>query len=175
MLETLLGQALELDVVQDAIVAKSLAESKQLWHIRESITLAQAQEGLNIKHDISLPVSQIKAFVEHTDQALGELIKGVRLVNFGHLGDGNLHYNVQAPKGVESKDFLNEFEDSVNELVYQHVKSSGGSISAEHGIGSLKVKSLPNYKDPVALTLMRNIKKSLDPHHIMNPNRVVEI
>jgi len=175
LLENLLSVALEQGVIDDAIVAKSMAESKQLWHIRESITLAQAQEGLNIKHDISLPVSQIKSFVEHTDQALGELIEGVRLVNFGHLGDGNLHYNVQAPKGVDSKTFLAQYEERVNELVYEHVHRLGGSISAEHGIGSLKLKTLPHYKDPVALTLMRSIKGSLDPHNLMNPNRVIEV
>ncbi len=175
LLENLLSAALEQGAVQDAIVSKSLAESKQLWHIRESITLAQAQEGLNIKHDISLPVSQIKSFVEHTDRALEELVEGVRLVNFGHLGDGNLHYNVQAPRGFDHKTFLTQYEDKVNEIVYQQVKSLGGSISAEHGIGSLKLKSLPNYKDAVALSLMRSIKKSLDPDNIMNPNRVIEL
>lgn len=174
LLENLLSAALEQGVVQDAVVAKSLAESKHLWQIRESITLAQAQEGLNIKHDISLPVSQIKSFVQHTDHALALLIEGVRLVNFGHLGDGNLHYNVQAPKGVESHTFLAQFEEQVNELVYEQVKRLGGSISAEHGIGSLKLKTLPQYKDPVALALMRSIKGALDPNNLMNPNRVIE-
>jgi len=113
--------------------------------------------------------------VEQTDRALGELIEGVRLVNFGHLGDGNLHYNVQAPRDMDHKIFLAEYEEKVNELVYKHVKALGGSISAEHGIGSLKLKTLPHYKDPVALSLMRSIKTSLDPKNLMNPNRVIEV
>jgi FAD/FMN-containing dehydrogenase len=144
-----------------------------LWHIRESITLAQAEEGLNIKHDISLPVSAIPAFVASTDTLLTREIEGVRIVNFGHLGDGNLHYNVQSPKGSDNKLFLQTQEDRVNTLVYEAVTALGGSISAEHGVGSLKVDSLPHYKDPVALALMRQVKQALDPQGLLNPGRVV--
>ena len=171
--EHLLELAFEDGCVTDAVVAESLSQARNLWHIRESITLAQAEEGLNIKHDISLPVSAIPSFVANTDALLKREIEGVRIVNFGHLGDGNLHYNVQSPQGSDNKLFLQTQEDRVNTLVYDAVKALGGSISAEHGVGSLKVDTLPDYKDPVALTLMRQVKQALDPQGLLNPGRVV--
>jgi FAD/FMN-containing dehydrogenase len=171
--EHLLELAFEDGCVTDAVVAESLSQAHNLWHIRESITLAQAEEGLNIKHDISIPISSIPAFVEETDALLAREIAGVRLVNFGHLGDGNLHYNVQAPKDGDAKEFLRTQEERVNTLVYQAVKRFGGSISAEHGVGSLKADTLPDYKDPVALALMQQIKRALDPQGLLNPRRVV--
>ncbi|MFN8956182.1 MAG: FAD-binding oxidoreductase, partial [Burkholderiales bacterium] len=112
--EALLEVALEAGCVTDAVVAENLTQAKGLWHIRESITLAQVQEGLNIKHDISLPVSLIAAFVTETDVLLAREVPGVRMVDFGHLGDGNLHYNVQAPEGADGQAFLRDFEDQVN-------------------------------------------------------------
>jgi FAD/FMN-containing dehydrogenase len=127
------------------------AGAAALWHIRESIPLAQAEEGLNIKHDISVPMSRIPAFVEQTDALLQREIPGVRLVNFGHLGDGNLHYNVQAPEGGDAKAFLRDQEDRVNHLVYDAVAQFGGSFSAEHGVGALKTDKLARYQSPVAL------------------------
>lgn len=171
--EHLLELALEDGCVSDAVVAENLSQARNLWHIRESITLAQAEEGLNIKHDISVPISSIPRFVEETDALLTREISGVRLVNFGHLGDGNLHYNVQAPEGCDTQAFLRDHEDRVNALVYQSVKRFKGSISAEHGVGSMKVDSLPDYKDPVALDLMQHIKRALDPQGLLNPGRVV--
>jgi FAD/FMN-containing dehydrogenase len=171
--EHLLELAFEDGCVTDAVVAESLSQARNLWHIRESITLAQAEEGLNIKHDISLPVSAIPSFVANTDALLKREIEGVRIVNFGHLGDGNLHYNVQSPQGSDNKLFLQTQEDRVNTLVYDAVKALGGSISAEHGVGSLKVDTLPDYKDSVALTLMRQVKLALDPQGLLNPGRVV--
>jgi FAD/FMN-containing dehydrogenase len=159
--------------VTDAVVAESLSQAQQLWHIRESIPLAQAQEGLNIKHDISIPVSRIPAFCAETDALLQREIPGVRLVNFGHLGDGNLHYNVQAPAAADGIAFLQTEEERVNELVFDAVAKYDGSISAEHGVGSLKAGKLPLYKDPVALGLMRAIKQALDPRNTMNPGRVL--
>jgi len=173
--ERLLEVALEAGHASDAIVAESLAQAHTLWHIRESIPLAQAEEGLNIKHDISLPVSRIPAFVDEAGAQLAEEIPGARLVDFGHLGDGNLHYNVQTPEGGDAKEFLLLHEDRINTLVFDCVARHGGSISAEHGIGSLKVAKLPNYKSPVALDLMRAIKTALDPQMIMNPGRVLEV
>jgi FAD/FMN-containing dehydrogenase len=113
------------------------------------------------------------AFVAHTDRLITQKIKGAHIVNFGHLGDGNLHYNVQAPEGVDYKAFLSQYEDEINTLVYDCVRQFGGSISAEHGVGSLKVDTLKSYKDPTALTLMRAIKKALDPANLMNPGRVI--
>ena len=173
--ERLLEAALESGCVTDAVVAESLAQAKQLWHVRESIPLAQAEEGLNIKHDISVAVSHMSDFVRSTDALLEQEIPGVRLVNFGHLGDGNLHYNVQAPVGSDGPAFLCDWEDKVNTLVYESVQKFGGSISAEHGVGSLKVEKLEIHKSPVALGLMRVLKTALDPKNIMNPGKVLRI
>ncbi|MFW5329076.1 FAD-binding oxidoreductase [Hydrogenophaga sp. ZJX-1] len=171
--ERLLETAFENGVVSDAVVAESLQQAHALWHIRESIPLAQAEEGLNIKHDISIPVSRIPAFCAETDALLEHEIPGARLVNFGHLGDGNLHYNVQAPAGGDPKAFLREQEARVNTLVFDAVARFDGSISAEHGVGSLKADKLPHYKDPVALALMRSIKQAMDPQNLLNPGRVL--
>ncbi len=173
LFENLLEAAMNAGCVTDAVVAENMSQAQALWQIRESITSAQAQEGLNIKHDISIPISQIPAFVEATDAVLLKEIPGVRLVNFGHLGDGNLHYNVQAPQGQDDKVFVREMEDRVSTLVFESVARFKGSISAEHGIGSQKVDKLPRYKDPVALGMMRSIKQALDPQNIMNPGRVI--
>ena len=171
--EALLEDALERGVIDDAAVAETLAQSHAMWHMRESIPLAQSEEGLNIKHDIALPVSRIPDFVEGCDRLLAERFPGSRLVDFGHLGDGNLHYNVQAPEGVAPADFLRTHEAAVNALVYDQVAAHGGSISAEHGIGQLKREELAQRKSPVALQLMRQIKQALDPHGLLNPGRVV--
>ena len=173
--ERLLEAAMEEGCVLDAVVAENMTQAKQLWHIRESIPLAQAQEGLNIKHDISIPVSSIPEFVLVTDTKLEQSFPGARLVNYGHLGDGNLHYNVQAPESADQVAFLETQEPGVNALVFDMVMQFQGSISAEHGIGSLKVEKLPDYKSPVAIELMRTIKRALDPQNIMNPGRVVRI
>jgi FAD/FMN-containing dehydrogenase len=171
--ERLLEAALEAGCVSDAVVAENLAQSRALWHLRESIPLAQAEEGLNIKHDIALPVSAIPRFCARTDALLASRWPGVRLVNFGHLGDGNLHYNVQAPAGQDGQDFLARHEHAVNQLVFDSVAEEGGSFSAEHGIGALKRDELAARKHPVALALMRAIKGSLDPQGLLNPGRVL--
>ncbi len=173
--EGLMETALDKGWVTDAVVAESLAQAQGLWQIRESIPLAQATEGLNIKHDISIPVSRIPQFVVETDALLQSKIPGIRLVNFGHLGDGNLHYNVQAPAGTDGPAFLKNHEDEVNTWVFDQVKAFNGSISAEHGIGSLKADKLTHYKDPTALAMMKAIKQALDPQNIMNPGRVIKI
>ena len=171
--ERLLETAFAQGCVSDAVVAENLAQANQLWHIRESIPLAQAEQGLNIKHDISIAVSRIPEFVATTDALLEKAIPGVRLVNFGHLGDGNLHYNVQAPIGSDAAAFLREYEERVNNVVYDSVARFEGSISAEHGVGSLKLDELERYKSPVAMSMMRAIKAALDPHNTMNPGRVL--
>jgi FAD/FMN-containing dehydrogenase len=170
--ERLLEAALEQGCVLDAVVAENLAQARALWHIRESIPLAQAQEGLNIKHDISIAVSRIPAFVQETDALLEQQFPGVRLVNYGHLGDGNLHYNVQAPAGTDAQAFLRDQEGAINALVYDMVDRYNGSISAEHGIGSLKREKLAHHKSPVALNAMRAIKRALDPDNLLNPGRI---
>ncbi len=171
--EALLGTALEDGLVVDAVVAESLAQSKALWQVRESIPLAQAEEGVNIKHDISVPVSSIAAFCARSDAALQRYLSGIRLVNFGHLGDGNLHYNVQGPVGANAAQFLADHEHAVNTIVFDAVAEYGGSFSAEHGIGALKRDELALRKSAVALGLMRAIKTALDPLGLMNPGRVI--
>jgi FAD/FMN-containing dehydrogenase len=171
--EDLLAAAFERGLITDAAVAASLEQARTMWHLRESISLAQSLEGLNIKHDISVPISRIPAFVRATDEALERAVPGVRLVDFGHLGDGNLHYNVQAPLDVPADRFLAEREPEVNRIVYDAVMAHGGSISAEHGIGALKREELAQRKSPVALKLMHAIKHALDPQGRMNPGRVL--
>jgi FAD/FMN-containing dehydrogenase len=173
LFEGLLEAALERGLIADAALAESVAQSRAMWHLREAIPLAQAEEGPNVKHDIALPVSSVAAFVAATDAALLHAFPGVRLVDFGHLGDGNLHYNVQAPEGVSAADFLREHEHAVNTLVYDAVGRFGGSISAEHGVGALKRDELAARKSPVALGLMRALKAALDPDGRMNPGRVL--
>ena len=173
--ERLLEVALEAGCVTDAVVAENLSQAKALWHVRESIPLAQPLEGLNIKHDVSIPVSRIPEFVRVTDALLQTALPGVRLVNFGHLGDGNLHYNVQAPEGRDAAAFLKDHEEEVNTLVFDSVSQFGGSISAEHGVGRMKIDKLVKHKSPVALDMMRAIKRGLDPTNLMNPGRVVQV
>jgi FAD/FMN-containing dehydrogenase len=173
LFEALLETALERGLIADAAVASSLEQSSAMWHLREAIPLAQAAEGPNIKHDIALPVSSVARFVAGTDNALQRAFPGIRLVDFGHLGDGNLHYNVQAPEGADAAAFLREHEQAVNGIVYDAVGAFAGSISAEHGIGALKRDELARRKSPVALQLMRAIKLALDPLGLMNPGRVL--
>ena len=173
LFEALLETALERGLISDAAVAASIDQSNAMWHLRESIPLAQSLEGPNIKHDIALPVSAIPRFVAQTDAALLRSFPGVRLVDFGHLGDGNLHYNVQAPADRDAARFLVEHEHAVNTLVYDALAPFGGSISAEHGIGALKREELAQRKSPVALALMRSIKSALDPRGLLNPGRVL--
>ncbi|MDO9567798.1 MAG: FAD-binding oxidoreductase [Hydrogenophaga sp.] len=172
-LQALLQTALEQGCAADAVLAETLAQAQRLWHIRECIPLAQAQEGLNAKHDISLPISRIPAFCAEAEALLAQALPGARLVNFGHLGDGNLHYNVQCPAGADAAAFLRQHEAHINALVFDCVQRHGGSISAEHGIGTLRAATLPRYKDAQALALMRQIKQALDPQGLLNPGRVL--
>jgi FAD/FMN-containing dehydrogenase len=172
-LETLLTRGLERGLIGDTAVATSLAQASAMWHLRESIPLAQTLEGPNVKHDISLPASALREFVAATDAALARAFPGIRLVDFGHLGDGNLHYNVQCPEGIAAAEFLRLHEHEVNAIVYDAVSARGGSISAEHGVGSLKREELAARKSPVALALMRSIKRALDPSGVLNPGRVL--
>ncbi len=172
LLEAAIGKALEAGIARDAVVAASIAQSRGLWALREHIPLAQAQAGKNIKHDISLPVSRMAEFIAATDAALDAAYPGVQVVCFGHLGDGNLHYNVAPPPGVAHGDFLAQ-QEPVNRIVHDRVAACGGSISAEHGVGALKRDELPRYKAPVELALMRALKAALDPLGIMNPGKIL--
>ena len=172
LLEASIGAALDSDVIDDAVVSASVAQSAGLWQLREHIPLAQARAGKNIKHDISLPISRIADFIALTDAVLASAFPGCQLVCFGHLGDGNLHYNVAPPPGMRDTDFLAN-QDAINRIVHDRVAGFGGSISAEHGIGALKKNELPHYKSPLELQLMRAVKQALDPQGIMNPGKIL--
>ena len=170
--EEVLGQCIELGLVGDAVIAENVAQSKALWHLRESIPLAEKAFGKSVKHDISIPASRMAEFVETTNSALQASYPGVEHVIFGHLGDGNLHYNV-APGSAFTEAELLLRQPEIHQLVHDRVHAFHGSISAEHGVGQLKRDYLPRYKDPVELALMRRIKNALDPDGLMNPGKVL--
>ena len=172
LLESGIGEALEAGAARDAVVATSHKQALDLWRLREHIPLAQAAAGKNIKHDISLAVSRIPDFIACADAALEEAFPGCQPVTFGHLGDGNLHYNVAPPAGESHEAFLAN-QAAVNRIVHDLVAEFGGSISAEHGIGMLKREELARYKSPVELGMMRAIKAALDPLGIMNPGKIL--
>jgi FAD/FMN-containing dehydrogenase len=175
LLEHLLETALAAGLIEDAVIAQSGAQAAELWELREHISEAQAAEGKNIKHDISVPISRIAEFVRETDALLARRFPGVRMVIFGHLGDGNLHYNVSAPgfgSGQDDGSFIAQ-QPAVYEAVHDQVHRFGGSISAEHGIGQLKRDELLRYKSSVEVALMRRIKQALDPDNRMNPGKIL--
>jgi D-lactate dehydrogenase (cytochrome) len=172
VLEDVLAQGLERGLVSDATIADSLEQAKAFWRIRELFGEVQRHEGGSIKHDVSVPVAAVPAFLKETDAAVAALIPGARPLPFGHLGDGNIHYNVTQPLGADKADYLKRWDD-VNAVVFAVVKKYGGSISAEHGIGVVKRDILPSVKDPVALDLMRTLKRTLDPNGILNPGKVL--
>jgi FAD/FMN-containing dehydrogenase len=171
-LENLLAEAIEQGIVTDATIAASLEQTKSFWHLRHSLPEVQKPEGGSIKHDVSVPVAAVPEFLAQASAAVKALVPGSRPVPFGHLGDGNIHFNVSQPVGADTKQFLARW-DEMNEVVNKIVLKLGGSISAEHGIGKLKRESLAKVKDPVALDLMRSLKQTLDPKGILNPGKVL--
>ena len=171
-LEAILAQGLEEGIVDDAAIAANLSQRSGFWKLRDEMSAAQKPEGGSIKHDISVPVVAVPDFIEQANAAVVKLIPGARPVPFGHLGDGNIHYNVSQPIGGDMADFLARWHE-VNAVVFAIVLRMGGSISAEHGIGVLKRDELPEIKDKVAIELMRSIKAMLDPLGIMNPGKVL--
>jgi FAD/FMN-containing dehydrogenase len=171
-LEAILAKGLEDGIVDDAVIAANLGQRQGFWKLRDEMSAAQKPEGGSIKHDISVPVVAVPAFIEQANAAVVKLIAGSRPVPFGHLGDGNIHYNVSQPVGGDTADFLDRWHE-VNAVVFEIVRRMGGSISAEHGIGVLKRDELPEVKDKVAIELMRSIKAMLDPLGIMNPGKVL--
>ncbi len=171
-LESILAQGMEQGIVDDAVIAANLSQRSAFWKLRDEMSAAQKPEGGSIKHDISVPVAAVPDFIEQANAAVVKLIPGARPVPFGHLGDGNIHYNVSQPLGANAADFLGRWHD-VNAVVFDIVLRMGGSISAEHGIGVLKRDELPDVKDKVAIELMRAIKAVLDPLGIMNPGKVL--
>jgi len=175
LLETILEEAFESGLITDAVIANSLAQANTFWQMREHITLAQAQEGANLKHDITIPLSALENFIQETDTLMRLKYPGVRIINFGHLGDGNLHYNIAPPFGVDPKAFNLVNEKPIHELIYAQVERCQGSISAEHGVGQLKLDGLRAHKGEVAHNLMKTLKRALDPQNILNPHKVVSI
>jgi FAD/FMN-containing dehydrogenase len=171
-LESILARGMEDGIVDDAVIAANLSQRAAFWKLRDEMSSAQKPEGGSIKHDISVPVAAVPAFIEEANAAVVKLIPGSRPVPFGHLGDGNIHYNVSQPIGGDTADFMARWHD-VNAVVFAIVLRMGGSISAEHGIGVLKRDELPEVKDKVAIELMRGIKAMLDPLGIMNPGKVL--
>lgn len=171
-LERCLEQAYQQGIAQEVIVAQSLSQSEQFWSLREHIPLAQARAGKNIKHDVSLPINHLADFCLLAEQTLMQAYPGCRVYAFGHLGDGNLHYNIASPLEINDIDFLLE-EPLINQLVYQCVQTYHGSISAEHGIGQLKRAQLQLHKSPIELNLMRAIKHAFDPKSLMNPGKIL--
>ncbi|MCO7727625.1 FAD-binding oxidoreductase [Brucella intermedia] len=171
-LETILTEAFENDIIQDAAIGESVAQAQSFWKMREEMSWAQKPEGGSIKHDISVPVASIPAFIHEANAATLEMIPGARVVCFGHIGDGNLHYNVSQPVGADKEAFLARWHE-LNHRIHTIVASYGGSISAEHGIGQLKREELAFFKQDVALDLMRRIKSAFDPASIMNPGKVL--
>jgi len=170
--ETLIAGALEAGLVADAVLAQNSAQGAALWKLRESLSEAQKPEGASIKHDVSVPVSRIPALVEEVNAAVTRLVAGIRPCPFGHVGDGNLHFNLSQPVGMDRAAFLAR-EEEVHQVVHDIVAALGGSISAEHGIGVAKREEIRRYKSPVEIALMRRIKEALDPKGIMNPGKGV--
>lgn len=171
--ESALEAAMEAGLIRDAVLAQSAAQAKALWSLREFVSEAQAKEGPNIKHDVSLPASAIEQFIGDTDAALMRAYPSIQLITFGHIGDGNLHYNINAPAGVDAAQFVAAEQARVNQIVHDSVARFDGSISAEHGLGQLKRDEILRYKSAVEMNLMRKIKAALDPLGIMNPGKVL--
>jgi len=172
--QALLECGLETGLVRDAVIASSVAQQKALWHMRESMSDAQKPEGGSIKHDVSVPVSSIPKFMEEADAAVMAAMPGARICAFGHLGDGNIHYNISQPVGADKAAFLARWHE-INGIVHAIVLSFNGSISAEHGIGQLKRDELARIRPAIEIDLMRRIKRAFDPANIMNPGKVLVI
>jgi FAD/FMN-containing dehydrogenase len=171
-MEQILEDGLEKGLVLDATVCESVEQAKAFWRIRELFGEMQGREGGSIKHDISVPVAKIPAFIEEANAAAIKLIPGSRPLPFGHVGDGNIHYNISQPVGADKAEFLKRWDD-MNDVIYKIVLRHGGSVSAEHGVGIVKRDYLPRIKDPVAYDLMKTLKRTLDPKGILNPGKVL--
>lgn len=174
LLLSALEPAMESGVVEDAALATSEAQARDFWRLRELLSECQHFEGGSIKHDVSVPISRVTDFLAETGDACRAFMPGCRVCDFGHIGDGNIHYNISQPVGMDRQAFLSQWH-AFNEIVHAAVKARGGSIAAEHGVGLIKRDELPDYKDAVALDLMATVKRALDPHNLLNPGKVVRI
>lgn len=172
LIEEVLSEGLEQGIVGDAVIAASLAQGDAFWNFREVLPDSQKPEGASIKHDISVPVASIPAFIAKAAGAVASVSPQARVVCFGHMGDGNLHYNISRPEGGDDEAFLGLYH-AMNHAVHDVVRSFHGSISAEHGIGQLKRDELIATAPPMAIELMRRVKKAFDPAGIMNPGKVI--
>jgi FAD/FMN-containing dehydrogenase len=171
-MQELLAEGSQHGFVEDAAIAATLEQADTFWHLREALADVQKFAGGSIKHDVSVPVAAVPNFIAQASAAAQALIPGSRPVPFGHLGDGNVHFNITQPAGADKAAFLARWEE-MNAAVHAVAAKFGGSISAEHGIGRLKRDLLPGVKDPVALDLMRALKRTLDPKGILNPGKVL--
>ena len=171
-MEDILSDALQQGIIEDASIAQSVSQQKEFWRLREDMSPAQKLEGGSIKHDISVPIASIPDFISEAAKIIETISPGARIVCFGHMGDGNLHYNVSQPVGADKQAYLSLWGE-MNHRIHTLVMSYNGSFSAEHGIGQLKRKELVAFKSPVALSLMRSIKQLFDPKNIMNPGKML--
>lgn len=172
LLERALEGAFDAGVAVNAVIASSVAQTERLWRMRESLPEAQKNLGAGIKHDVSVPVSRVPEFILRATKYCEDSIEGVRVVAFGHIGDGNVHFNVMQPEGADVAAFLAHSAE-ITTRVHDFAAELDGSFSAEHGIGMLKKHELERYKSPVELKLMRTLKQTIDPHNIMNPGKVL--
>lgn len=172
LMEEALGSAIEAEIVEDAALAQSLAQQNSFWQMRESMSVAQKPEGGSIKHDISVAVADVPAFLDGAEKIVNALIDDARIVAFGHLGDGNIHYNISQPTGGDRDAFM-DMRETVNLSIHNLVREFNGSISAEHGIGLMKRDEMARSKSSIELDLMKRIKASFDPASIMNPGKVL--
>ena len=174
MMTALLEQGYEAGLIQNATIASSETQQKAIWHMRESMSDAQKPEGGSIKHDVSVPVAQIPQFMAEAEKAVVAAMPGARVCAFGHMGDGNIHYNISQPVGADKAEFIGRWRE-INKIVHGLVLQHGGSISAEHGIGIEKLDELSHYRSKTELDIMRTIKRALDPQNIMNPGKVLRV
>jgi D-lactate dehydrogenase (cytochrome) len=160
-------------LIENAVFAESLSDRTRMWAFREQMSEVQSKEGASIKHDVSVPIAAVPQLIAEGSAAAERLVPGIRPVPFGHMGDGNIHFNFSQPVGADARAFMVQADDMLHEAIYEIVLRLGGSVSAEHGIGQLKVDLLKQVKDPVALDMMRSIKTALDPKGILNPGKML--
>jgi FAD/FMN-containing dehydrogenase len=172
-LQSAVEAAFEAGTITNAVLAESLAERTRMWAFREQMSEVQSLEGASVKHDVSVPIAAIPRLIAEGSAAAERLVPGIRPVPFGHMGDGNIHFNFSQPVGADGKTFMAEWDEKLHEAIYEVVLRLGGSVSAEHGIGQLKTALLRQVKDPVALEMMRAIKTALDPQGILNPGKLL--
>ena len=172
-LQSALEATFERALISDAVMAESLADRARMWAFREQMSECQSKEGASIKHDVSVPIAAVPALIAEGSAAAQNLSPGIRPVPFGHMGDGNIHFNFSQPAGADSKAFMAQYDEALHEVIYEVVLKLGGSVSAEHGIGQLKTDLLKQVKNPVALDMMRAIKTALDPNGILNPGKML--